>query len=110
MRLLGLDVGDRTIGVALSDETATLASGLHTIRRADLKRDLREVLGAPLTPDERLTYEGQLVQARSQLDGETFAAAWRNVFSATSAPRVFNSSKESQQAELRGDETTILLR
>ena len=43
MRLLGLDVGDRTIGVALSDETATLASGLHTIRRADLKRDLREL-------------------------------------------------------------------
>jgi putative Holliday junction resolvase len=43
MRLLGLDVGDRTIGVALSDETATLASGLHTVRRADLKRDLREL-------------------------------------------------------------------
>jgi putative pre-16S rRNA nuclease len=43
MRLLGLDVGDKTIGVALSDETATLASGLHTIRRADLKRDLREL-------------------------------------------------------------------
>jgi putative Holliday junction resolvase len=41
MRLLGLDVGDRTIGVALSDETATLASGLHTIRRTGLKSDLR---------------------------------------------------------------------
>ena len=41
MRLLGLDVGDRTIGVALSDESATLASGLRTIRRAGLERDLR---------------------------------------------------------------------
>ena len=43
MRLLGLDVGDRTIGVALSDESATLASGLYTIRRAGLKKDLREL-------------------------------------------------------------------
>jgi putative Holliday junction resolvase len=45
MRLLGLDVGDKTIGVALSDESATLASGLHTIRRTGLKRDLRELAG-----------------------------------------------------------------
>jgi putative Holliday junction resolvase len=43
MRLLGLDVGDKTIGVALSDESATLASGLPTIRRAGLKKDLREL-------------------------------------------------------------------
>lgn len=43
MRFLGLDVGDRTIGVALSDESATLASGLPTIRRAGLKKDLREL-------------------------------------------------------------------
>ena len=32
MRLLALDVGDVRIGVALSDETATLASGLATLR------------------------------------------------------------------------------
>jgi putative Holliday junction resolvase len=43
MRLLGLDVGDKTIGVALSDESATLASGLRTIRRTGLKKDLREL-------------------------------------------------------------------
>jgi putative Holliday junction resolvase len=45
MRLLGLDVGDKTIGVALSDESATLASGLHTIRRTGLQKDLRELAG-----------------------------------------------------------------
>jgi putative Holliday junction resolvase len=43
MRLLGLDVGDKTIGVALSDESATLATGLPTIRRTALQRDLREL-------------------------------------------------------------------
>jgi putative pre-16S rRNA nuclease len=43
MRLLGLDVGDKTIGVALSDESATLATGLQTVRRTGLQRDLREL-------------------------------------------------------------------
>lgn len=43
MRLLGLDVGDRTIGVALSDESATLASGLPTIRRTGIKKDVKEL-------------------------------------------------------------------
>ncbi len=36
---MGLDVGDRRIGVALSDETATLASGLPTIERVGAKKD-----------------------------------------------------------------------
>ena len=43
MRYLGLDVGDRTIGVALSDETETLASGLETIRRVGPRKDVRAV-------------------------------------------------------------------
>jgi putative Holliday junction resolvase len=44
MRLLGLDVGDRVIGVALSDETATIASGLDSIRRVGPKKDVRAVV------------------------------------------------------------------
>jgi putative Holliday junction resolvase len=43
VRYLGLDVGDKTIGVALSDETATLATGLDTIRRVGPRKDLRAV-------------------------------------------------------------------
>jgi putative Holliday junction resolvase len=31
---MGLDVGDRTIGVALSDETGTVAQGLQVLRRS----------------------------------------------------------------------------
>ncbi|HUG54490.1 MAG TPA: Holliday junction resolvase RuvX [Vicinamibacteria bacterium] len=42
-RYLGLDVGDRRIGVALSDETATLASPLTTLRRSGGRRDLGAV-------------------------------------------------------------------
>jgi len=44
-RHLGLDVGDRRIGVALSDETATLASALTTLVRTDAGRDAAAVAG-----------------------------------------------------------------
>jgi putative Holliday junction resolvase len=36
---MGLDVGDRRIGVALSDETATLASALVTVTRSGGRKD-----------------------------------------------------------------------
>ena len=34
MRILALDYGDKTIGVAMSDPTAVIASGLCVLRRA----------------------------------------------------------------------------
>lgn len=43
MRYLALDVGERRIGVALSDETATLATGLDTLTRTGGKKDLQAV-------------------------------------------------------------------
>jgi putative Holliday junction resolvase len=44
MRLLGLDVGDRIIGVSRSDETATIAGGLESIRRVGPKKDVKAVV------------------------------------------------------------------
>ena len=44
MRYLGLDVGDKHIGVALSDETATLASGLDTIHRVGPRKDVKAII------------------------------------------------------------------
>ncbi len=43
MRVLGLDVGDVRIGVALSDETATIAGGLPTLARIGPRKDVRAV-------------------------------------------------------------------
>lgn len=39
-RYLGLDVGDRTIGIAVSDALGLTAQGVETIRRTSLKEDL----------------------------------------------------------------------
>jgi putative Holliday junction resolvase len=43
MRFLGLDVGDKTIGVALSDESQTLATGIATYQRVGPKKDLKAI-------------------------------------------------------------------
>jgi putative Holliday junction resolvase len=43
MRILGLDVGDRTIGVAVSDELGWTAQGLEVIRRSEWDKDLKRL-------------------------------------------------------------------
>jgi putative Holliday junction resolvase len=49
MRWMGLDYGDKTIGVALSDELGWTAQGLETIQRRKLEKDyarLEEIVKA----------------------------------------------------------------
>ncbi len=44
MRLMGLDVGDKTIGVALSDPLGMMTYGLETILRTTLERDMGRIV------------------------------------------------------------------
>ncbi|MFA7431823.1 MAG: Holliday junction resolvase RuvX, partial [Rhodospirillaceae bacterium] len=43
-RILGLDLGTKTIGLAISDTRWMLASPLHTIKRTKFTQDARELL------------------------------------------------------------------
>ncbi len=43
MRILGLDIGSKTIGVAISDPLGWTAQGITTIRRTNKENDLEEV-------------------------------------------------------------------
>ena len=43
VRTMGLDIGTRTIGVAISDELGIAAHGLKTIRRKSMEEDLKEI-------------------------------------------------------------------
>lgn len=54
MRIGGLDVGDRRIGVAVSDEMGWTAQGLEVLTRSQLAADL-EALRACLAPYEPST-------------------------------------------------------
>ena len=44
MRKIGLDVGDKTIGVAVSDGLDITAQGVMTIERIGIKKDTGKVL------------------------------------------------------------------
>jgi putative Holliday junction resolvase len=76
MRVLGLDLGTRTIGLALSDVGRQIASPYETVRRSKLKADIERirdvvaregvggfVLGLPLNMDGS---EGPRCQATRQ--------------------------------------------
>ena len=43
MRIMGLDYGSKTVGVAISDPTCTIATGIEIIRRKD-ENHLRQTL------------------------------------------------------------------
>jgi putative Holliday junction resolvase len=75
-RILGLDIGDSRIGVALSDPLGVLASPLTIINRTDEKADIeaiialirqhqveRIVAGLPLLMDSRLGGQAEKVKA-----------------------------------------------
>ena len=44
MRILGLDIGTKTIGVAVSDELCLIAQGVTTLKRRGLDHDIHEIL------------------------------------------------------------------
>ncbi len=44
MRILGLDVGDKTIGVAISDPLLISANGVTTIERIGIRKDAGKVI------------------------------------------------------------------
>ena len=65
MRFLGLDLGTRTIGVAQSDPTGFLASGVETIRRTSPERDFARL--AELV--EQLSVQGIVLGYPKNMNG-----------------------------------------
>jgi len=41
--MMGLDIGTRTIGIAISDELGITAQGLKTLRRKSMEEDFKEI-------------------------------------------------------------------
>jgi putative holliday junction resolvase len=113
MRAFGLDVGTRTVGVALSDALGITAQALTTVRRSGLRTDLaalrrlaeahevtRAVVGLPLNMDGT---EGPSA-ARSRAFGEALAKAldvpveyWDERLSTVAAQRALRESHLSAE-------------
>jgi putative Holliday junction resolvase len=75
MRILALDVGTKTIGVAVSDELRISSNGVKTIQRKSIKSDMNElkeiieeytpaeiVVGLPYREDGSLSKRGQDIE------------------------------------------------
>lgn len=76
MRVLSLDIGEKTIGIAVSDATRFIAQGVETIRRTSKEKDflrLKEliaeyevseiVVGLPKNMNGSIGHRGESVQA-----------------------------------------------
>ena len=44
MKIIGLDVGTKTIGIAVSDEMSLTAQGVTTLKRNVMQQDIRNLL------------------------------------------------------------------
>ncbi|MEO0601805.1 MAG: Holliday junction resolvase RuvX [Myxococcota bacterium] len=64
-RVLGLDVGTKTIGVAMSDETRLIASPVRTVARRSVARDVDDLA----TDIEEGAIEAVVVGLPYELDG-----------------------------------------
>lgn len=76
MRILALDVGTKTIGVAVSDELGITANGVTTVMRKDLDYDIAEIkkLAGELNPEEVVVgvpygLEGEVTERGSAIIG-----------------------------------------
>ena len=58
MRALGLDVGSRTIGVAVSDELGMLAHPRRTLARAGTRADVETIAGIVASEEARAVVVG----------------------------------------------------
>jgi putative holliday junction resolvase len=101
-RVLGLDVGSKTIGLAVSDPLGITAQGLQTIRRQNKRLDFSQlakligeyevaeiVVGYPLrmsgaegTQAERMQVFAEELRRRFKLPVQPRAARLRNVYQA----------------------------
>ncbi len=114
MRTLALDVGDRRIGVAISDPTATIASPVTTIQRVSVKKDQqliaglvreheaeRVVIGLPRTLRGELGPQAQKVMRFGEQLAEVLSVPvvyWDERHSTVDAERIVRSRGRGRQS------------
>ncbi len=59
MKLMGLDIGDATIGIALSDTLQIMAQGLETYRRVSNKQDIDYLVTLIAEHDVQIVVAGE---------------------------------------------------
>jgi putative Holliday junction resolvase len=127
-RVLALDVGDRRIGVAVSDELGLTAQGVTTIHRRSWAADLDDiarlvetwraetiVVGLPLTLEGAIGPRAQTVQAFIKRLGSAVGVpilTWDERFSTVTAERVLidaNLSRAKRRSVIDKTAAVVIL-
>jgi putative Holliday junction resolvase len=122
MRLLALDVGERRVGVAVSDPTGTIARPLHALERASKKEDfsaiaalVREysavavIVGRPLSLDGTVGPQARRVAGYAQALAESLDVPvihWDERFSTARADEILRQTrgeKAKRRARANGE-------
>lgn len=114
MRILALDVGDKTIGVAVSDELGLTAQGVEVIRRTSPEKDFARlaqivdayradtiVIGLPKNMNGTIGPRGEAVQRFAAEVAAAFAGVavklWDERLSTVAAERALIAADVSRQ-------------
>jgi putative Holliday junction resolvase len=119
-RLIGLDLGEKTIGVAISDPGLTVASPIDTIRRTKFTEDVKQlvklmagrevggiVIGLPINMDgtegprcQSVRHFGQNLLGRADLLGmEPEMAFWDERMSTVAIQRILVSEADMSRGK-----------
>ena len=102
-RLLGLDLGEKTIGLALSDTLLTVATPMETLKRGKFTADAATLLGLM----EKQGVGGLVIGLPLNMDGsegpsaQSARAFGRNLVNRTDRPIVFWDERLSTSAVTR---------
>ncbi len=113
MRIMGLDIGTKTIGIAVSDLLGLTAQGVGVIRRRDWGKDIEELkklvaeyqvdqllIGLPRRTTGILGPEAEKIQAEGDKIGAALGLKviyWNEWFSTASAEQVLLAADLSRQ-------------
>lgn len=128
MRIMGLDVGTKTIGVAVSDPMGLIAQGIKVIRRHTWAEDITELkqvvedyrveeilIGLPRRTTGALGPEAEKIQAEGDKIGEALGLPviyWDEWFSTVSAEQILleaDVSRKRRRQVIDGIAAAIIL-
>ncbi len=111
MRVLALDIGDRRIGIAVSDPTGLIARPLRVLERRSKKEDFavlsslvseygveRVVVGRPLTPRGRVGQQARRAEGYAQALAEVLSVPvelWDERYTTVAAEEILRGDPEA---------------
>lgn len=124
--LLGLDVGKKTIGLALSNPTQTLATPLQTIKRTKFTQDMACLLavindykvegfivGLPINMDGSEGRRAQsirdfAIEMKNTLGQDTWIALWDERLSTVSADNIVDNLVEKRKTKINAKASGLI--